>query len=78
MAGLLPTNKHAGAYNITAVLEKRYMCYQLLSLYTSDCRCRNMNINMEHWWNDTDSGKLKYIKKNCSVHPNSHKDWPLP
>ena len=43
------------------------MCYQLLSLYTSDCRC--MNMNMEHRWNDTDSGKPKYIKKNCSVHP---------
>jgi len=25
------------------------------------------NKNMGHWWNDIDSGKPKYINKNCSV-----------
>jgi len=22
-------------------------------------------MNMEHWWNDSESGKLKYSKKTC-------------
>ena len=61
MACLLPTNTHARAYSTTVVLEKRQKCYQLLSLYTADGRC--MNVNMEHWWNDTDSGQPKYIEK---------------
>jgi len=30
-------------------------------------------MNMGHWWNDTDSGKPKYVKKNCSGHPKFHK-----
>jgi hypothetical protein len=41
-----------------------------------------MNINKKHWWNDTDSGKQKYVVKNLSqchfnlIHHNSHMDWP--
>jgi hypothetical protein len=34
---------------------------------------------MEHWWNDTGSGKLKYLEKNLSychiVYHKSHIDW---
>jgi hypothetical protein len=37
-------------------------------------------MRMVHWWNDTDSGKPKYFKKNLSLrhfsHNNSHVDWP--
>jgi hypothetical protein len=35
---------------------------------------------MEHWWNDTDRGKLKYWEKNLSqyhfVHHKTHMDRP--
>jgi hypothetical protein len=35
-----------------------------------------MKRSTEHWWNDTDRGKLKYWEKNVSqwdiVHPKSH------
>jgi hypothetical protein len=38
------------------------------------------NISVEHRWNDTDRGKLKYWEKNLSqrhsVHHKSHMDWP--
>jgi hypothetical protein len=34
---------------------------------------------MEHWWNDADGGKLKYLEKNfyqCHlVHHKFHMDW---
>jgi hypothetical protein len=37
-------------------------------------------MDMELWWNDNDSGKPKYLKKNLShchsVHHKSHMDWP--
>jgi len=39
-----------------------------------------MNMNMEHWWNDTDWGKEKYSEKNWSqrhlVHRKSHMSGP--
>jgi hypothetical protein len=36
-------------------------------------------MSMEHWWNDTDRGILKYWEKNLShthfIHHKSHMDW---
>jgi hypothetical protein len=39
-----------------------------------------VRVNMEHWWNDTDSRKLKYSKENFSqhhhfVHHKSYMQW---
>jgi len=35
---------------------------------------------MDHWWDDTDRGKLKYLEKNLSHcyfdQHQSHKHWP--
>jgi hypothetical protein len=37
-------------------------------------------MSMEHWWNDTDRGKLKYLEENLSkcriVHYKCDIDWP--
>ena len=36
-------------------------------------------MGMQHWWNDTDRGKLKYWERNLSqchfVQHKSHMDW---
>ena len=39
-----------------------------------------MKKNMEHWWNDTDKKKQKYLEKNLSqgyfVYHKYRKEWP--
>jgi hypothetical protein len=39
-----------------------------------------MNNWEDHWWNNPDGGKLKYLEKNLSqchfVHNKSQMDWP--
>lgn len=36
-----------------------------MSFACSDKRSVQLKMNIHHWWNDTDSGKLKYSDKTC-------------
>jgi len=38
-----------------------------------------LNLSMEHWWNDNDRGKLKHSEETVPValfYHKSHVDWP--
>lgn len=52
----------------------------LACLYsTSDMTSMNRNMSMEHWWNDGDRAKRKYLQTNRSqchfAHNKSHTAW---
>jgi hypothetical protein len=41
---------------------------QASTVYPSDNNSIKMQMAMEHWWNDTDGGKLKYWERNIIQH----------
>jgi hypothetical protein len=41
-----------------------FQCPQTSPVSASDKSSMKMQMSMEHWWNDTDRGKLKYWEGN--------------
>jgi hypothetical protein len=67
-----PDQQHFGLFSI--LLHGSVSCYDYIAT-TPDER----NMSMEHWWNDTNRGKLKYLKKNlCWCHCPLWSQTPCP
>jgi hypothetical protein len=60
------------------VVKEASMCYEMMSSVAKISSVIGECMSMEHWWDDTDREKLKYLKENLSqcnfVHNKSHTD----